>query len=256
MRRSGQLLLGLCLLTILFIGAPLHAQDDELPFDLNPADCNTKWDYNTLGLEARDANEMALAVHHFSCAIKADSESFDAFFNRAYALGQLEEYELAVEDYTRAIDINPADSVVYNNRAWEYELLGETELSAADYLQHILIRRTVRDDWYTGYGYPQTIYMDADNYYRVWFDARAGDIIDIEVTSEDGSIDPLIVLTFEDDTPLIANDDRDLENEDYNSGIYGYIIPETGTYSLYVTQWNEDDTIGTLQVMVEAGVSY
>ncbi|MEQ8677028.1 MAG: tetratricopeptide repeat protein [Aggregatilineales bacterium] len=319
--------MGLTLLLILMIGAPLHAQDDDgddTRYDSNPTDCDVSLDYVELATEAVDAGDMEQVIHDLSCNIKTDPSSYDAWYlrgfyfavndqheaaiadytraieidatepvgysDRAFSLYMLGEYQNAINDYTRAIELDPDDpnahysragvyseiedhqaaiddytrvieldpdnSSTYNNRGWQYELIGEMTLSAADYYQHIIMTREYLEDTYLRYGFTQTLYMEPDNYYRVWFDAREGDIIDITVNSEDGGIDPMIVLVSDDDTPLYANDDRDLDNGDYNSAIFGYVIPETGTYQLYVNQWLEDANFGMLEVLIEAGVSY
>ncbi len=234
------------LLTITVTTATTAQDSDDL--DLSPTDCVPSEEYTILADEALAEDDYVAMVQHLSCAIKLDSTDMVSLYRRGWALTQLEEYTLAIEDYDRALELSPDDAFTLNNRAWAYELLGEMEQSASDYLAHILARRTERVDWWLFYDFTEFIVLYPEEYYTFTFLGEAGNIIDIVAESADGSIDPLIVIVDPNGDALYANDDRDLDNEDYNSAIEGFIIPETGEYTLYLTQWMEDDNIGDVEV--------
>ena len=228
--------------------------DSTRAIEIDPTDPRG---YSNRASSLGELGEYQNAINDYTRAIELDPENPAMYNSRAYVYTQIDDHQAAIDDYTRVIELIPYNPILYNNRGWQYELMGEMELAAADYFQNITMReQQFLEESYLRYGFTQTLNVEPDNYYRVWFNAREGDIVDITVTSEDGSIDPMIVLVSEDDTPLFANDDRDLENEDYNSAIFGYVIPENGTYQLYVNQWFGDNNSGTLEVLIEAGVSY
>ena len=79
---------------------------------------------------------------------------------------------------------------------------------------------------------PLTLSMTQGLAYYLPLEAKVGDRLDLEVTSEDG-VDSLMVLLAPNGVGLSFCDD--VSDYDRNAAINNYVIPETGTYTLVVT---------------------
>jgi tetratricopeptide (TPR) repeat protein/V8-like Glu-specific endopeptidase len=80
------------------------------------------------------------AIQEFSEAIKLNSRYQYAYFLRAIAYGQVQEFQKSLTDYNQTISINPKYASVYYNRGLlKVEKLNDIKGALADYNQAILL---------------------------------------------------------------------------------------------------------------------
>ncbi len=78
------------------------------------------------------------------------------------------------------------------------------------------------------------------------FEANAGDVVTIEVRSDQGSdLDANLTLIGPDGAILTANDDRDLFNGDLDPIIRNFELPSDGTYTIIVGRYLGDEGLST-----------
>jgi tetratricopeptide (TPR) repeat protein len=89
------------------------------------------------------------SIEAFSEVIKAEPRNLKALYNRALALGMLEDYDAAREDLSALLEIAPNFSQAYYSRAFWHELNGKYEEAIKDY--ELAIEHNVKNyDAYLG----------------------------------------------------------------------------------------------------------
>jgi tetratricopeptide (TPR) repeat protein/cell division septation protein DedD len=116
------------------------------------------------GLADIRAGNYQAAVDHFSKAIEAVPEDFEAYNNRGFAKISIGDYEGAIEDCSRSITINPGSAKAYNNRGLARLFIGEFDPAIMDFNQAITINPRYVDAysnrclaWARKEDYPQAI---------------------------------------------------------------------------------------------------
>lgn len=69
----------------------------------------------------RQERRQSRIIADYNKAIELDSRYSLAYFNRAYAYGEMGEYDKAIADYSKAIELDPGDAQAYYNRAHDYQ---------------------------------------------------------------------------------------------------------------------------------------
>ena len=81
--------------------------------------------------------------------------------------------------------------------------------------------------WVINYGETVTGTVTACTSPNVWtFDGTAGDVVDISMIKHDNNLDPFITLHLPNGTTIVDDDSLG----DFNAGLIGYTLPETGMY--------------------------
>ena len=81
-------------------------------------------------------------IASYTKAIELNPDDDDAYYNRGWAYGKLEQYDKAIDDYTKSIQLNPDESDAYNNRGWAYSL----------YLKNLIIMYLIMETLIIGEG--------------------------------------------------------------------------------------------------------
>ena len=76
---------------------------------------------------------------------KAQAESADFYFERAFEKGNNGDHYGAISDYTKAIEIDPNDSQAYYNRGWNKGKLKDYYGAISDYTKAIEINPNNKD---------------------------------------------------------------------------------------------------------------
>ena len=79
------------------------------------------------------------AIDLFTKAIQLNSNSFKAFFNRAFTFDKIGLYNQSINDYTSSINIRQNNSFCYYNRGITYNKIGNYEKSIHDFSKAIEI---------------------------------------------------------------------------------------------------------------------
>jgi hypothetical protein len=162
------------------------------------------------------------------------------YFNLALAHQNGGEYNEAIADYTRSIELNDDISASWLNRGVAYEQLGQISRALSDFNRYMMrdgIVVTNIPTTQTSHNF--NIYMSEGYRYDFPIDLRAGDVLNIEVLSEeDGLVDPIILLVNANGSPVAGNDDVLRQDGSYismNAYIQNYEVSRSGIYTLYVS---------------------
>jgi hypothetical protein len=175
-----------------------------------------------------------------------DLQEFSDYYNRAIEHYWDNDFAGAIADYTCAIELIPADvmsletyveredyAAAYLNRGWSYLQNGEYHLSHPDFYRwaEITETETVEQslaDAMAGGNLPMTDGLS----YRLSFEGEASQIWGFAGLTAD-SIDPLFILLDPSGNVLVSDDDGGIN---LDSVIRRYTLPETGTYTLVISQ--------------------
>jgi tetratricopeptide (TPR) repeat protein len=254
-----------------------------------PDDCIPSNDYETEAQAAISDGNAERAAYLYACAIKIDPTNGDLYYSRGDVWYDLREWELLVADMTSAIELDPEiparawnlraiaysylleidlaaadytylleetdfdEAIVYNNLGWAYNRAGEYQLAAETYVTLTEIARDTPEEIIIEPGEPVVVTMTGTSAFDFVFEVVDGAVITMTATGLEG-MDTTMVLIGPGDQPLIANDDIDADNDNFNSGIFDYAVPRGGAYALRVIQWVSDDDVGPVEVLID--VSY
>lgn len=113
-----------------------HSQDKDADY------------YIGKGLEKYYKNDFVGAIEDYSRAIKIDTNSSVAFYDRGLAKYMLKDYSAAIEDFDRTIILNPKYTAAYNNRGNCKLYLEDYSSAIADYDVAILLDVNYSDPYY------------------------------------------------------------------------------------------------------------
>lgn len=88
---------------------------------------------------------------------------------------------------------------------------------------------------------------------RFTFEGQAGDVINIQHNATSGDLDPFLRLLDATGTELTSNDDDEQVDGTLNSFIHDFPLPNTGTYTIVATRFNEQmgNTAGSFELSLE-----
>lgn len=192
------------------------------------------------------------AIDAFSDVIALDNGenrvSAYAYYNRGLAFFSLEDFESSIEDFTSALEIYPDMHDSYLGRGIAHRIEGDIQLAGADFLRRIEIleANTVNDA--LTIGSPLEVEMAYGSVYRLTFDGRQGDLLDIEARMANPAlfVDPLIVVLDPDGQPIAGDDDF---GGNLDSLVDSLELTEDGTYTVVVSHANGGFD-GTVRVLV------
>lgn len=104
-----------------------------------------------------------------------------------------------------------------------------------------------------GYGDVINGEISADEWsIRYVFEARSGDVIDIQMNSLQDDLDPFVALLGPDGTEIVSNDD-DPDAGTLNSYLREYVIPTDGLYTIVATRYSreEGDSFGPFELRLD-----
>lgn len=184
-------------------------------------------------------------------ALIAMRPSPEAYAQRALLRLSGSAFEEAVSDLDEAIDLaEGSQPALYFYRAHAQDALQNQQAAASDFLEWVNgIGEQTADEGPLESGGEVTLQMAQSLVYRIDFDAKRGDEINVLVRAIAGDINPLLVLLAPDGTPLVGNDDARL-GRDTNAAVVGYEAPEAGAYHLLVTH-SISGYSGRVQVLIE-----
>ncbi len=89
--------------------------------------------YIMTGNAKENLGDLKGALEQYTLALKDDSTSVMAYFNRALVKRKMNDYLGAIADYTMAIKYKPKYDIAFNNRGIVYMLLGKKDEACADW---------------------------------------------------------------------------------------------------------------------------
>jgi hypothetical protein len=195
-----------------------------------------------------------------SCNL-ADISAYESAANRRF---WAEDYEGALvysdcgialvpplEQLDLPLSVNSDTGLIYLTRAWSNLMLGNTEATYADFYRWIELTeaQTIEqglDEALANNPLP----MEHHLVYRLSFEGHQGETFSFSSFTSD-SIDPLFVLLAPDGSILIADDDGGADlDAPVDSHIEGFVLPETGTYTLVIGQAGASGR-GSMELIVE-----
>jgi tetratricopeptide (TPR) repeat protein len=128
------------------------------------------------------AKEYEAAIASYDQALKIKPDDQEAWYNRGYALGNLERLEAAITSYDQALKIKPDKYEAWNNRGYVLRNLGRLEEAITSYDQALKIQPDLQEAWYNrGYvlrnlgrleeaiaSYDQALKIQPD-YHQAWY---------------------------------------------------------------------------------------
>ena len=94
------------------------------------------------------AKEYEAAIASYDQALKIKPDDQEAWYNRGYALGNLERLEAAITSYDQALKIKPDKYEAWNNRGYVLRNLGRLEEAITSYDQALKIQPDYYQAWY------------------------------------------------------------------------------------------------------------
>ena len=203
--------------------------------------------YKNVGYSALMSNDYSAALDAFQSALNLNSQDAEAMNWMGVTYRYMGAYDTALNFMSQAMMLNSDYNLPYLSRGITYELMGDTSASAADYYQYAVRNRT-RNFFHSE--------LDGDSnfelpmregwVYNIPFTAVAGQTLNVDVaTVAPGFVDPLVMILGPDNQPLIGDDD--MARNDYNATIDGYVLPQSGQYTLIVSH-AEGGANGTINV--------
>jgi len=184
--------------------------------------------------------------------VQFNPEEAQAAFDQGTELLNQGDCVAAIDLFTQALDFDPALAFAWISRAYCYADQGDFAVGASDALQFIaLLQVEVVEGDPLQPGQEVSLQLTQGRVYRIPVPLIEGQTLTIRADSPDGNLDPLLVLLAPDGTPLIHNDDGDLDSGDLNARIINFPVPESGTYTLIVTHAGSGSE-GEVVVLVEA----
>jgi len=184
--------------------------------------------------------------------VQFNPEEAQAAFDQGTELLNQGDCVAAIDLFTQALDFDPTLAFAWISRAYCYADQGDFAVGASDALQFIaLLQVEVVEGDPLQPGQEVSLQLTQGRVYRIPVPLIEGQTLTIRADSPDGNLDPLLVLLAPDGTPLIHNDDGDLDSGDLNARIINFPVPESGTYTLIVTHAGSGSE-GEVVVLVEA----
>lgn len=212
----------------------------------DPAEA-TAMDWIARGLDRISFADNATAVEYFSNAIReinaieggvlTPEQESAAYYNRALAYHNQEDWENALADYTAALQIFPDMHDALLARGIVYRETEDIVNAGVDFLKRIQLLQinAFTEDAIT-FGESIEIEMTYGNVYNIPFTGEEGQTIIIEADDADFSgVDPLIVLLDQDGNPIAGDDDF---GGNLDSEIADFILPYSGDYTIVVSHAN------------------
>jgi hypothetical protein len=258
-------------------GTPI-ASDDDSGGEIN-ADADARIDsiilpqtgrYRLLISQARrgSGDGMAEIIGEYnpfvpSCNL-ADISAYESAANRSF---WDENYEAALvysncgialvpphEQLDLPLSDNSDIALIYLTRAWSNLMLGNTEATYEDFYHWIELTeaQTIEQSLDAALA-NNPLPMENGLVYRLSFEGHQGDNFSFSSLTSD-NIDPLFVLLAPDGSVLSADDDGGADlDAPVDSHIEGFVLPETGQYTLVIGQAGAAGD-GTMQLIVERPV--
>lgn len=226
-------------------------------------DSETAIEYFTDAIALEPRNAAHLSARSYEYVLIGDTEAANADMIRALSLnptdpGLREEigwnyvnqgsHTEAIRMFTSALVFDPERRFSYLGRGTAMIMLGNTRGGAQDYHAYFILHELSTDEAALEDG-SVTLAITDGLVVSIPFEASARDVVTISAVSEDGSVDPVILLLDTNGIPLTGNDDR-LSLEDYNSELADLTLTASGTYTLLVTNAGGSDDAGDLVVSV------
>lgn len=194
--------------------------------------------YNARGYAYYSNQDPENALADYNQAIELNPQSSPPYYNRATLYHEQGDLKAALDDYNKVIELNPNDGATYHDRATLYLQQGSLKEASADFWMYAQITDTAYKnvDTVKSGDTPLQMPFDMTNgvEYNIPFEAEAGQQLEVSALSSDHAVDTLLLVLDTEGNPVTANDNQSDDNTD--SAITGYVIPEDGLYSLVLTR--------------------
>lgn len=206
---------------------------------------------NNRGLVHRDMHDYEQAIADFTQSLEAGNDDPAVpRANRGYTYDLMEDPDNAMRDYNAALDIAPDADWIYLSRGLLHDAQGENVAAAQDYYRYVDLMHTTSVYGELRVNRSWTIRMVEGRLHRYVYQGSAREIVTIRAEGYENGVDPIIVLLNPDGEPVAGNDDR-VREEDYDSLIDGYLLTESGQYTLLVSHAGLGHT-GSVEVTFNA----
>lgn len=207
----------------------------------------TAMDWIARGLDRINSSDNATAIDYFSNAIReinaieggllTPEQESAAYYNRALAYHNQEDWDNALADYTAALQVFPDMHDALLARGIVYRETDDIVNAGKDFLRRIQLLQinAFTEDAIT-FGESIELEMTYGNVYNVPFRGEEGQTIIIEADDADFSgVDPLIVLLDDEGNPIAGDDDF---GGNLDSEIADFVLPYTGEYTIVLSHAN------------------
>lgn len=213
--------------TFYALGMYADALDD---FDwLVEEDSNNAVYYNNRGAAYMGLGDFENAANDFRRSLAFDPNYALAYVNRAELNAQQGNTDAAFEDFNRALGISADLPGALLGRGALYLETDNVAAAGNDLTNYFAMIGETLDGGELIADEATTLAIDEGDSFTLSFDAVAGDVVSIEVMSED--VDSLLVLIGPDGNVIAFNDDS---NDGVDASVSALEIAEDGTYTLIV----------------------
>jgi tetratricopeptide (TPR) repeat protein len=194
--------------------------------------------YRLRGIGEMFSGDPEAALADADRALKLSPSSYFFHYLRANAHLAGGDPETALGDVDAALAIEPNSAIGHATRSRLNMALGNAEQAAQDFLQSIDARtvEAITTDPLVS-GEPLSAAMTFGTTFSLPFQAEAGQVLTVSIKSADpGKVDPNVALLNPEGIPIAFNDDA--SDETLDAGIEGFVLPDSGTYTLKVSHAN------------------
>lgn len=188
------------------------------------------------GLQAYSSKDSSSALNFLKEAINSannDLARASAYYARGMVYFSTGDGKSASEDFTQAIDANPDLHNAYLARGIYYRQSGDIAAAGQDFYKRITTHAQETIEMKMKIGVRADLNMVYRRVYAISFDAVAGQHVTITASDTGGTFtDPLIALVAPSGVSIAGDDDF---GGGLNSKIEDFVLPETGTYTLYLS---------------------
>lgn len=207
--------------------------------------------YRLRGFTSMVMGDPEAVLEDANRAIELDPDYFAFYVLRGHAHHASGDPQSALADFDQVIALAPQSGFGYALRAELKLQIGDNAAAALDILTAMELETINRIDGAALVtDSPATIPMTFGRVYHLPFEAQQGDRLTLSaISTEPGAVDPVIVIVAPDGTPLIYNDDADVEADVLDAIIANFEAPADGTYVLMVSH-ARGGSEGNIEVLV------
>jgi len=213
---------------------------------------NANYYYNR-GLIYYNSGELDAALEDYNTAIEIDPENPDFYFSRSYVHFDQGDLEATLQDDARVIELAPDFASGYLNRGFHLWSDGQLEDAAVDYYQWIVLLEENHEEL-DAVEKADTLNLDMEEgwAYFVPFSAPEASLLNVEVFSPGGLVDPVVVVLDDEGTPIMVDDDGGFG---LSALIEDYPLPYQGDYTLVISHAG-GGSFGEVTAEIEIGLNF
>jgi tetratricopeptide (TPR) repeat protein len=213
---------------------------------------NADYYYNR-GLIYYNTGDLEAALEDYNAAIEIDPDNADYYFSRSYVHFDQGDLEATLEDDTRAIELAPDFASGYLNRGFHLWSDGQLEDAAVDYYEWITLLEENHEEL-DAVEKADTLNLEMNEgwAYFVPFSAPEASLLNVEVFSPGGLVDPVVVILNDEGVPIMVDDDGGFG---LSALIEDYALPYQGDYTIVISHAG-GGSFGDITAEIEIGVNF